>query len=50
MSLAVVAVALPIRTSWPARHPSPKNSPGPSIATTASLPVFDSTDSLTLPV
>src|SRR5206468_13082006 len=32
-----------------ARHPSPKNSPGPSIATTASLPVFDTTDSLTPP-
>ena len=37
----------PIRTGWPARHPSPKKSPGPSIATTASLPVFDNTDSLT---
>jgi hypothetical protein len=31
---------------WPARHPSPKKSPGPS---TASLPSFDCTDSLTPP-
>ena len=45
----MIAVALPIRTGWPARHPSPKKSPGPSIATTASRPVFDSTDSLTPP-
>ena len=44
-----MAVALPIRTGWPARQPSPKKSPGPSIATTASLPAFDSTDSLTPP-
>ena len=29
-----------MRTGWPARHPSPKKSPGPSIATTASLPVL----------
>ena len=46
----MIAVALPMRTGWPARQPSPKKSPGPSIATTASLPVFDSTDSLTPPV
>ena len=37
--LGVIAMALAMRTGWPARHPSPKNSPGPSIATTASLPV-----------
>src|SRR4051812_20789048 len=49
MVLGVIAVALPMRTGWPARHPSPKKSPGPSIATTASLPVLDSTDSLTPP-
>ena len=48
--LGVIAVALPMRTGWPARHPSPKKSPGPSIATTASLPVFESTDSFTPPV
>ena len=45
----MIAVALPMRSGWPARHPSPKKSPGPSMATTASLPVFDSTDSLTPP-
>jgi hypothetical protein len=49
MALGVIAVALPIRTSWPARQPSPKKSPGPSIATTASLPDLDSTDSLMPP-
>ena len=27
--LGVIAIALPIRTGWPARHPSPKKSPGP---------------------
>ena len=47
--VGVMAVALPMRTGWPARHPSPKKSPGPSIATTASLPAFESTDSLTPP-
>ena len=35
---------------WPARQPSPKKSPGPSMATTASLPVLDSTESFTPPV
>ena len=40
----------PCGADWPARHPSPKKSPGPSIATMASLPVFDSTESLTPPV
>ena len=34
---------------WPARTPSPKKSPGTSIATTASLPMWDSTESLTAP-
>ena len=47
--LRTTAVALPIRTPWPARQPSPKKSPGPRMATTASFPVRDSTDSLTLP-
>src|SRR5438093_3444358 len=50
MTLVVVALALPIRHGCPARHPAPKKSPGPSIATTASLPVFDSTDSFTPPL
>ena len=49
MMLGVMAVALPMRTRCPARHPSPKKSPGPSIATTASLPLVDSTDSFTPP-
>src|SRR4026209_1380727 len=49
ITLGVMAVALPMRRDWPARHPSPKKSPGPSIATTASLPVFESTESFTPP-
>ncbi len=36
--LGVIAVALPTRTRCPARHPSPKKSPGARTATTASLP------------
>src|SRR5580698_6135154 len=47
--VAVTAVAVPIRSGWPARHPSPKKSPGPSTATTASLPRWFTTDSLTPP-
>ena len=42
-------MAVPIRTDWPASAPSPKKSPGVSIATTASLPIWDSTESLTAP-
>src|ERR1700687_2346711 len=34
-----MAVAVAMQMDWPARHPSPKKSPGPSMATTASLPV-----------
>src|SRR5687768_13662068 len=49
MVLGVIAVALPMRTVWPAMQPSPKKSPGPSMATTASRPVFDSTESFTPP-
>src|ERR1051326_7475110 len=49
ITLGVMAVALPIRIGCPARHPSPKKSPGPSMATTASRPDLDSTDSLTPP-
>src|SRR3954464_6072664 len=45
--VAVMALALPIRSACPARQPSPKKSPGPSIATTASRPDFESTDSFT---
>src|SRR6186713_329249 len=47
--LAAAAVAVPMRIGWPARQPSPKKSPGPSMAITASRPVFDSTESLTSP-
>src|SRR3954470_7628843 len=47
--VAVMALALPIRSACPARQPSPKKSPGPSIATTASRPDFESTDSFTPP-
>jgi hypothetical protein len=34
----VEAVVVPVRSVWPAMQPSPKKSPGPNIATTASLP------------
>src|SRR6267378_8501317 len=43
----VVAVAM--QMDWPARHPSPKKSPGPRIATTASFPVSLTTVSFTPP-
>src|SRR3954470_4184583 len=49
MTLGVIAVALPILKGCPVRHPSPKKSPGPSIATTASRPFFESTDNFTPP-
>ena len=39
----------PCAAAVPARQPSPKNSPGPSIATTASLPVLERTESFTPP-
>jgi hypothetical protein len=35
---SVIAVAVAMRTGCPARHPSPKKSPFPKIATTASFP------------
>jgi hypothetical protein len=47
--LGVCAVALPMRTGWPASAPSPKKLPAPRIATIASRPVFEITDSLTSP-
>ncbi len=46
---SVIADALAIRRGWPARHPSPKKSPGPSIATTAERPRCETTVSLTCP-
>ena len=36
--VGAIAVAVAMQMDWPARHPSPKKSPGPRIATTASLP------------
>ena len=43
----MTAVAVPMRNGCPAKEPSPKKSPGPSMATTASLPDEDSTESFT---
>src|SRR5260221_5871836 len=37
--VGVVALAVAVQMDWPARHPSPKKSPGPRMATTASLPI-----------
>ena len=48
--VATTAVAALMRSGWPARHPSPKKSPGPSMATTASFPVEDNTVSFTAPL
>ena len=47
--VATMAVAVPIRTGWPASAPSPTKSPGPNVATTASLPVLETTASFTRP-
>ena len=33
--VGAIVVAVAMQTDWPARHPSPKKSPGPRIATTA---------------
>ena len=48
-AVRMTAVAVPMRNGCPARQPSPRKSPGPSMATTASLPAEDSTESLTPP-
>jgi hypothetical protein len=45
----VAAVVVPMRNVWPAMQPSPKKSPGPNIATTASLPEPLTTDNFTPP-
>src|SRR6266849_5173575 len=50
MVLFMIAVALPWRTDCPAKHPSPKKSPGSSIATTASRPALERTESFTPPL
>ncbi len=47
--VGTTAVAVPMRIACPARHPSPKKSLGPSMATTASFPADDNTDSFTPP-
>ena len=47
--VGVTAVAVPIRTVWPAMQPSPKKSVGPNIATTASFPDPFTTDNFTPP-
>src|SRR6202167_5812420 len=44
-----MAVAVPKRTDLPGRDPSPKKSPGPKTATTASLPVSFTTERRTPP-
>ena len=49
IELSVVAVAVDMRSGWPARHPSPKKSPGPRSAMTACLPCCERTVSLTFP-
>src|SRR4051794_29038448 len=46
---SVSAVAVAMRSGWPARQPSPKNSPGVRRAMTACLPCRDRTVSLTFP-
>ena len=45
----VTAEVVPIRKVCPAMHPSPKKSPGPNIATTASFPEPFTTDNFTPP-
>ena len=44
------AVAVDMRTGWPARQPSPKKLASGRMATTASLPRLDTTVSFTLPL
>ena len=50
IALSGIALAVAIRTDCPARQPSPKNSPSPINAITASLPDVDTTVSLTFPL
>src|SRR5438105_15788329 len=47
--LSVIAIAVAIRSGWPARHPSPKKLPGPRIPMTACFPCRERTVSLTFP-
>ena len=48
--VGVSAVAVPMQILCPARHRSPKNSPGPSIATIASFPSSVTKDSFRPPL
>ena len=45
-----MALAVDMRSGWPARQPSPKKLPSVRMATTACLPRFDTTVSFTLPL
>jgi hypothetical protein len=45
--VGVIAIAVTMHLDCPVRHPSPKKSPGPRIATTASLPLSLTTVSFT---
>src|SRR5580698_4195306 len=47
--VGVTAVAVAMRKGCPAKPPSPRKSPGPKIATTASFPEEETTDSFTPP-
>ena len=48
--VGIMAVALTVRSGCPARQPSPKNSPGPRVATSATWPFPETAVSLTPPV
>ena len=47
---SAIAVTVAMRRDWPFMQPSPKKSPGPMIASTASLPFSEVTVILALPL
>ena len=47
---SAIAVTVAMRRGWPFMQPSPKKSPGPMIASTASLPFSEVTVILALPL
>ena len=49
MTHSVIDVTVAKRRGWPVKQPSPKKSPLPWIATTASFPCSETTLTLTLP-
>ncbi len=49
ISHSIIAVTVAIRSDCPAKHPSPKKSPLPRIATIASFPCSETTVIFTLP-